>query len=134
MPDNVFLDTSVILYMLAEDDPRSLISEAVLIEGGVISTQVLNEFVNVARRKYLRSWEDIQSTLTNVRQLCAPVLPITIRSHEAALQIAQRYGYRIYDSLLLAAATEAGCTTLYSEDMQDGQTIGTVTIRNPFAA
>ncbi len=134
MPANVFLDTSVILYMIAEDDPRSLIAEAVLIEGGVISTQVLNEFVNVARRKYLRSWEDIQSTLTNVRQLCAPVLPITIRSHEAALQIAQRYGYRIYDSLLLAAATEAGCTTLYSEDMQDGQTIGTVTIRNPFAA
>ncbi len=133
MPANFFLDTSVILYMIAEEDPRSQIAEAVLIEGGAISTQVLNEFVNVARRKYLRSWEDIQAIVKNVRELCAPVLPITIRTHEAALQIAQRFGYRIYDSLLLAAATEANCTTLYSEDMQNGQVIGPLTIRNPFA-
>ena len=134
MPANVFLDTSVILYMIAEEDPRAEIAEALLVEGGVLSAQVLNEFVNVARRKYRRSWEDIEAVIENVRQLCSPVLPVTIRTHEAGVNIARRFGYRIYDSLLLAAATEAGCTTLYSEDMQDGQTIGSVTIRNPFAA
>jgi predicted nucleic acid-binding protein len=56
----------------------------------------------------------------------------TIETHEAALRIAARYGYQIYNSLILAAALEAGCTVLYSEDMQDGQKIDSLTIRNPF--
>ena len=47
--------------------------------------------------------------------------------------IAARFGYRIYDSLIIASALEAACATLYSEDMQDGQVIeGRLTIRNPF--
>jgi predicted nucleic acid-binding protein len=46
--------------------------------------------------------------------------------------IAERFGFRIYDSVILAAAIEAGCTMLLSEDMQDGQHVGSLTIRNPF--
>ena len=62
-----------------------------------------------------------------------PPLPITLATHEAALGIAARFGYRIYDSLIIASALEAACATLYSEDMQDGQVIeGRLTIRNPF--
>jgi predicted nucleic acid-binding protein len=57
-----------------------------------------------------------------------------VDTHDQALRIAERYGFQIYDSLIVAAALEAGCTTLYSEDMQDGQSIDTLTIRNPFAA
>jgi predicted nucleic acid-binding protein len=54
--------------------------------------------------------------------------------HQAALKIARKHGYNIYDALVIAAALEAGCATLYSEDFRDGQTMeGHLTIRNPFA-
>lgn len=60
-------------------------------------------------------------------------LPITVQLHESALKIAEQHGYNIFDALVLAAALEAGCTTLYSEDLHDGQIIaGGLTIRNPF--
>lgn len=52
--------------------------------------------------------------------------------HDSALRIAERYGYSIYDALILAAALAAGCDLLYSEDMQDAQTIDSLIIRNPF--
>jgi predicted nucleic acid-binding protein len=132
MPANAFLDTSVLLYVIAEDDPRAEIAEALLAEGGVISAQVLNEFVSVARRKYRMDWEEIEAVIDDIRLLCAPVVPVTVETHESGVHLAKRYGYRIYDALLLAAATQAGCTTLYSEDMQHGQTIGSLSIRNPF--
>lgn len=60
-------------------------------------------------------------------------VPITGQIHEAALQVAMRYGYHIYDALVVAAALDAECNTLYSEDLQAGQVIdGQLTIRNPF--
>lgn len=94
--------------------------------------QVLNEFVAVARRKLNMSWEEIGDALTAVRTLCEPPSPLTVQIHHAGLAIAAQYGYHIYDSLMLAAALDAECDTVYSEDMQDGQKIGEVTIRNPF--
>ncbi len=65
--------------------------------------------------------------------LCPSKVPIEISTHEAALTIAENYGYEIYDALIVAAALEAGCATLCSEDLQHGQLIdGKLTIRNPF--
>jgi predicted nucleic acid-binding protein len=56
-----------------------------------------------------------------------------LNTHEAALKIAQQYGFGIYDAMIAAAALEAKCSTLYSEDLQDGQVVdGELTIRNPF--
>lgn len=132
MRADVFFDTSILIYMIAED-PRADVAEAALLDGGVISAQVLNEFVSVARRKYSMDWHEIGAVLDDIRLLCAPVVPLTVQTHEASVRIAQRYRYRIYDALHLAAALEAGCTTLYSEDMQDGQRIGSLTIRDPFS-
>ena len=67
------------------------------------------------------------------RVLCPSPLPITVEMHEAALKIAEKHGYNVYDALVVSAALEAGCATLYSEDLHDGQTIdGQLTIRNPF--
>ena len=60
------------------------------------------------------------------------ILP-TPELYRSGLRVQARYGYRFYDSLVVAAALQAGCTTLYSEDMQDGQRIEGLTIRNPFA-
>jgi predicted nucleic acid-binding protein len=134
MPAKPFFDTNVLIYAVAQDDPRSTQAEQILSSGGVLSVQVLNEFVSVARRKILMSWSDVIEALDAFRILCPSPLPITMELHEAALKIAEKHGYNIYDALVVAAALEAGCATLYSEDFQDGQTIeGQLTIRNPFA-
>jgi predicted nucleic acid-binding protein len=117
---------------VSENDPRAHIAEELLSTGGSISVQVLNEFVAVARRKLVMSWNEIAEALGAIRALCAPVAPLTVELHDEALKLAARYGYHIYDALILAAAIETGCDVLYSEDMQDGQRIGALTVRNPF--
>jgi predicted nucleic acid-binding protein len=133
MPAKAFFDTNVLLYAVAENDPRSAQAEELLAAGGVLSVQILNEFVSVARRKILMSWSDVTEALDAFRALCPSPLPITMEIHEAALKIAEKHGYNIYDALIVAAALEAGCATLYSEDLRTGQTISAqLTIRNPF--
>ena len=133
MPAKVFFDTNVLLYAVAENEPRSAQAEELLAAGGVLSVQILNEFVSVARRKILMSWSDVTEALDAFRVLCPSPLPITIEIHEAALKIAEKHVYNIYDALVIAAALEAGCATLYSEDLHSGQMIsGQLTIRNPF--
>jgi len=134
MPVKAFLDTNVLIYAVALDDPRSTQAENLLASGGVLSVQVLNEFVSVARRKIFMSWSDVTEALDAFGVLCPSPLPITIEMHEAARKIAENHDDNIYDALVVAAALEAGCATLYSEDFRDGQTIdGQLTIRNPFA-
>jgi predicted nucleic acid-binding protein len=133
MPDKVFFDTNILIYALAQNDPRGPRAEALLETGGVIGVQVLNEFVSVARRKLRMPWKDVVEALDAIRILCPSPVPITIATHEAALKIAESHSFEIYDALVIAAALEAGCATLYSEDLQQGQVInGKLTIRNPF--
>jgi predicted nucleic acid-binding protein len=133
MPGKAFFDTNVLIYAVAQNDPRNTQAEELLASGGVLSVQVLNEFVSVARRKILMSWSDVREALDAFRVLCPSPLSITIEVHEASLKIAETYGYNIYDALVIGAALQAGCTTLYSEDLQDGQIIDQkLTIRNPF--
>jgi predicted nucleic acid-binding protein len=134
MRDEVFFDTNVLIYAVALEDPRNARAEELLGSGGTISIQILYEFVSVARRKILMSWREVKGALDAFRVLCPSPLPITMEMHEAALKIAEQHGYGIYDALVVAAALEAECAILYSEDFQDGQTIdGRLTIRNPFA-
>ncbi len=133
MRGGAFLDTNLLVYAALQPDARSDRARALLAAGGVISVQVLNEFANVARRKLRRPWPEVKQALADIRSLCPPPLPITLATHEAALGIADRFGYRFYDGLIIASALEARCATLLSEDMQDGQVVeGKLTIRNPF--
>jgi len=127
-----FLDTNVALYAFCQDDSRGQIAEGLLSVGCAISVQVLTEFVSVARRKLNKSWAEIRRALEILRVFCPEPVPLTTETHARALQIAERYGYSIFDSLIIAAALNSSATTLYSEDMQDGQTIEGLTIRNPF--
>ena len=128
-----FLDTNVALYAFLEDDSRGQKAEALLVMGGLISVQVLNEFAAVARRKLNKSWGEVRRALGILRVFCPEPVPVTVKTHEAALQIAERYKYSIYDGLIIAAALETGCNIVYSEDLQDGQVIeNSLTIRNPF--
>jgi predicted nucleic acid-binding protein len=133
MSDKAFFDTNLFVYAIIQDDPRSDHAEELIAQGGTVSVQVLSEFAAVARRKTKMPWVEIRRALDGIKVLCPDPLPLTLDTHGVALAIAEKYGYRIYDALIVASALEARCAILYSEDMQDGQVIdGRLTIRNPF--
>jgi len=127
-----FFDTNVLLYLLSEDAPKADRAEAVMEEGGVISVQVLNEFAAVATRKLCMTYPEVRDALAPLRELCT-VEPLTSQIHDLGLNVAERFGFSLYDGLIIASALSAHCDTLYSEDFQDGQRIdGRLVIRNPF--
>ena len=135
MSGRIFLDTNVLVYSYAEHEPlkRTLAQAVVASASGEawISTQVLIEFINVSHRKLKAAWPDIQVTLIELLN-SYQVKPATI-AH--ATRLAHRYGFSWFDALIVAAALECGCDTLYSEDFNPGQLIeGTLRVMNPFAA
>lgn len=132
MPARRFFDTNVIVYAFAANDPRSVRSESLIAEGGFISVQVLNEFTNVTRCKLRWEWEQIEAALSVLKELFGPVAPLTTAIHARAVAVAREYGLAVYDALIVAAAQDAGCEKLFSEDLQHGQTFGTLTVENPF--
>ena len=133
MPAKNFFDTNVLIYAIGKNDPRASKAEALLAGGGIVSIQSLNEFVSVARRKLGMSWKEVKELLGYyLHSMPRPGANLT-RHTPGAVAIAEKYGYSIYDSLIASAALEAGCKTLYTEDLQDGQIINRqLTIRNPF--
>jgi len=126
----VFFDTNVLLYTLTVGAKAETAYEIMGL-GGYISVQVLNEFVNVSRKRYKLSWDHIEIMLGILRETMI-VSSVTLDVHEAAIIIAAQTGYTIYDSSILAAAKIAGCDVVFSEDMQHGQAVMGVTIVNPF--
>lgn len=127
-----FLDTNVLVYAALSDDPCRPIAERLLAAGGTISVQVLNEFTNVARGKLNWPWPDIEAMLALVRNRSRRVLDISVATHEAALVLARDHRLSFYDALIVAAAIEGGCDTLFTEDMQHGRKFGSLAIVNPF--
>lgn len=120
------------MYLLSEDALKADRAEAVIAAGGAISMQVLNEFASIESRKLKMNYAEIRDVLDTVRAVCA-VRPLSVETHDMGLEIAERFGYSLYDSMIVAAALQAECTVLYSEDMQDGQLIdGRLSIVNPF--
>jgi predicted nucleic acid-binding protein len=110
-----------------------LLPGPILGEKLITSVQALNEFANVARRKLGMTWREVHDALAAIRTLCRAILPMDLETHADGLRIAERYGYAIFDALIIAAALRARCTVLYSEDMQDGMAIGTqLRIIDPF--
>jgi predicted nucleic acid-binding protein len=130
----IFFDTSSVLYLLSADTRKADTIEALLETGGTLSVQVLNEFAAVARRKPALAWPEVREALRAVRAACS-TLPVTEEIHDRGLDIAERYGFSLYDSMIVAAALCAGCTTLLTEDLQHRQLIdGVLRVRNPFVA
>jgi len=132
MTRRVFLDTNVVLYFVSEAGARTAIAEQLLMQGGVVSVQVLNELVSAARGELNMSWDEVRVAREKTLIFCPDPVSLTEDLHRSAVEISARYGFHIYDSLILAAAMEAGCTTLLTEDMQDGQVVDGVRIENPF--
>jgi predicted nucleic acid-binding protein len=129
-----FADTNILLYAMVPGDPRSSIADRLMRTRPVINVQVLNEFANVTRRKLGWNWKRIEEALNTIEEFCGSPRPLTVETHRSAIEIARNHGFSIYDALIVAAALEAGCATLYSEDLHSGQKIRSVTIRNPFAS
>ena len=128
----VFLDTNVLVYAQGEG-PKSEIARRVVYNGGVISVQVLNEFVSVSRRRLKYEWKQITEAVSDLRVIFHPVRSIDMEAHINALAISESYEFNIYDSLIIASALQARCSILLTEDLQAGQVIDSVTIVNPFA-
>jgi predicted nucleic acid-binding protein len=127
-----FLDSNVLVYAFT-DDVRAAVAQAMLERGCIISVQGLNEFTNVARRKLHMTWEEVHDALMAIRAVCTDIVPIDVETHIEAIGIAQRYGYAIFDALIIASAVRSQCSILWSEDMQHGLVIDErLRIANPF--
>jgi len=127
-----FVDTNVVLYLL-DDGPKADRAEVLLGQGPRISVQVLNEATVNCRRKAGLSWEETGAFLSGIKALC-PVEDLTLQTHEVGRALAQRYGFSVYDAMIVAAALIAGCTTLWTEDMHDGLIVeDQLRLVNPFA-
>jgi predicted nucleic acid-binding protein len=132
MPAERFFDTNVLIYTFAAGDRRSARAEALLAEGGVIGVQVLNEFTNVVRRKLGWDWPQVDAALAVIAELMEPVRHLTVDIHSHAVTLARSSALSFYDALIVAAAADAGCRVLLTEDLQHGRKFGGVTIQNPF--
>ena len=127
-----FLDTNILVYFAAADAQKFARSKGLLILGGVASVQVLNEFATVARRKLNLAWSEVEAALILIRGLL-DIHTVTIETHELGLSLAQRHGFQVHDSMIVAAALIAGCKTLWSEDMHHGLLVADrLRILNPF--
>jgi predicted nucleic acid-binding protein len=128
---SVFFDTNILVYA-QQTGGKADRARALFVGGGKLSVQVLNEFTAVSRRKQRRDWREISEAVADVLTMVDPPLALTLDLHAAARVIAEDHGLSFYDALIVAAAIEAGCDTLFSEDMQHGRTFSSLTIVNPF--
>ena len=134
MPALAFFDTNVLLYLVSSDAAKADRAEGLLVRGGVISVQVLNEFANAGRRKAKLEWAEIVDILALIRRQCR-VVDVTEAVHDRGMALTRRHALSLYDAMIVAAALESGAGTLYSEDMQHGLRVErALTIVNPFAA
>jgi predicted nucleic acid-binding protein len=136
MPVRSFIDTNILIYAEVSDDkPRQLAALALLKElhatsSGVLSTQVLKEYCNVAIKKLKLPLHHIREQLNLHEQFeVVQVTPTIIR---AGLDLHQTRSVSFYDALICASAQTAGCSVLYSEDLNAGENINGVSIVNPF--
>lgn len=127
-----FFDSNVLLYAASGDDEKADRVEGLIIIGGTISVQVLNEIASVALRKLGFSWDETRRFLSRIRD-ALPVVALTTAIHELGLDLAERYRLSVYDAMVAAAALASDCDTLWSEDMHHGLVIDSrLTVVNPF--
>ena len=140
MSASTFIDTNVFIYHLDATDPRKhaiagdLVSKALVTQDACISYQVVQECLNVALRKaaVALTHEQARTYLDVVLLPLMQVQPSEALYHRT-LDVQQRWRFGFYDSLIVASALSAGCTQLLSEDLQDGQRIDGLVVKNPFA-
>lgn len=136
IPELVFIDTNVLVYAFDNTDPiKNEIAKATLAQlwhtdTGALSTQVLKEFYSVAIRKLPLSHAEARKVISDHGEWCATDTDAQLLVSASVL--CEQYQLPWWDALIVEAALRCGATTLLSEDMQHGQTFGSLTIRNPF--
>ncbi len=136
-----FFDTNVLVYMVDRRDPKkqaiaqALVGEALASGSGVISFQVVQETLHALTRKARQVLPAVDAA-DLLDAVLVPLWTVQPNAHlyGKALQVQAKQGFSFYDSLIVAAALEAGCKRLYSEGLQHGQRVGTLKIENPFLA
>lgn len=134
-----FLDTNILVYAHDGAEPekravaRALVSKALETNNAVISYQVVQEFLNVARKRFqsAHTHYDLEVFLDKVLMPLCAVMPSAALYH-SALSVSQETGFGFYDSLVVASALQANCSVLWTEDLQHGRTVRGMEIRNPF--
>ena len=139
MKDKYFLDTNLFVYSFDSSAPkkrkfaRDHIKLALKEQIGCISSQVIQEFLNVSSKKFdpPLSHQDSQKYLNTV---LAPLCEIytSVDLYRKSIETSERWKYSFYDSMIITAAVQTNCSILYSEDLQHGQVIQELTIINPF--
>lgn len=139
MKDKYFMDTNVIVYLFSNKETKKkkiateLFKKAHASSNGVISYQVIQEFCNVALRKFEKplSLEECKAFITKFLYPICMVYPGN-EIFNTAIDMKLETGYSFYDSLILAAAFKDECKVIYSEDMSNGQFVRKMKIVNPF--
>ena len=130
---SVFLDSNIVLYALGDEESKRAIAAGLLATYPSISTQVINECSHVLRRKLKLPPNQVAEEMQNVMDV-VQLRDVGLHEIRTAWQIAARYGFGHYDCLIIATALSAGCSTLYTEDLQHGQIIeNQLALLNPFA-
>jgi predicted nucleic acid-binding protein len=127
-----FLDTNVVLCAFTPSGDKTITAERILLQGGVVSVQVLNELTSVSCTKFKMRWSEVKQVILSTTMMCPNPSALTYETFLQAQRISERYGFSIWDGLIIASALDAGCTTLYTEDLQHGQVVEGVRIENPF--
>jgi predicted nucleic acid-binding protein len=136
MPTRCFIDTNILVYAEASDDARKqtralkLLRELTEGASGVLSTQVLKEYTNVALKKLRLPHTHIRAQLRFFERF--EIVQITPALLHDALDLHQVRNVGFYDALIAAAAMASGCTVLYSEDFSAGELIHGLRVMNPF--
>ena len=134
-----FLDSNIFIYLFDETDERKRSKAQQIVESGLqtnsvsISSQVVQETLNVVTRK-LATPMTVEGAKSFMQDVLLPLWRISpsLALYNRALDVQARYRYSFYDSLIVAAALDAGCDRLYTEDLQGGQRIESLKIENPF--
>ena len=138
MATRSFIDTNVLVYAEASDEPLKQRAALALLKGlyeeglGVLSTQVLQEYCNVALNKLKLPAQHVRSQLDLYEQF--EVVQVTPSIIHAGLDIHQTRSVSFFDAIVLASAHAAGCDVIWTEDMNAGEVINGVSIANPFSA
>ncbi len=139
MSDKYFIDTNIFVYCFDDHQPQkkarslALIANAFQMGNGIISWQVIQEFLNVSTRKFQVPLKPVDAR-AYLRQVLYPLCRVfpDLDLYQNALDILQQTGYSFYDSLMIAGALRGGCTILYSEDLRDSHQVNGLKILNPF--
>ncbi|MDR0505430.1 MAG: PIN domain-containing protein [Dysgonamonadaceae bacterium] len=135
MQDKFFLDTNVLIYAYSNTETVKQSISGKIMENNctVISTQVLQEITNILRKKFGKNYTELKNVLEECKKNIYLVHTNTYHTVLRACDIAERYRFSFYDSMIVAAALESKCKILYSEDLQHKQIIDNqLTVFNPF--